>query len=54
VNRGESGNISANEAKIIEAALRGDGQVFIDEGIITGKREANMPWLRDEDDEDYE
>jgi hypothetical protein len=52
VQRSESGNLTANERAIIEAAQRGDGQVFIDEGTITGYDEAGRA-LFDDDEEDY-
>lgn len=50
VQRSESGNLSANERAIIEAAQRGDGQVIINEGKITGYDEASRDLFDDEDD----
>ena len=52
VQRSESGNLTSNERAIIEAAQRGDGRVFIDEGTITGYDEARRD-LFDDDEEDY-
>ena len=41
VQRSESGNLTANERDIIEASQSGDGQAFINEGVITGFEEAD-------------
>ena len=51
VQRSESGNMSATERAIVDAAQRGDGQVFINEGVVTGFDEADSDLF--DDDEDY-
>jgi hypothetical protein len=51
VNRQESGQLSPNEQKMIEAAQKGLEVVRIDEGVITG---FDMPaFLRGDDDGDF-
>ena len=49
VQRSETGNLTANERAVVDAAQRGDGQAFINEGTITGFDEADRDIFDDED-----
>ena len=51
IQRSETGNMTANERALVDAALDGDSQVFINEGVVTGYDEQKRN-LFDDDDED--
>jgi hypothetical protein len=51
VNRADTGQLSDTERAIIDGGRRGDQQIFIDEGVVTGEAEVERFFSFDDDED---